>query len=82
MTIQINFGENPSTLSDELLRMWCVEKVLQTGSCDDSQSISTEADELFNYIREGAPYAASWLDEKSPRNPAYKSKHPEKEDQS
>lgn len=61
MTIQINFGENPSALPDELLRMWCAEKVLQIGSCHDAQSLSEETDELFNYIREGVPYEASWI---------------------
>ena len=55
-------------LSDEKLRMWCVEQIApkfhhekdyyySTGT-----SISVNAERLYNYIRKGIPTAPDWSD--------------------
>lgn len=49
-------------MSDEKLRMWCVERALQGcgGNSTYSSVIADEAERLFNYVRFGVPYTPEW----------------------
>ena len=50
-------------MSDEKLRMWCVEQTTLTckGSYSPAPSdIAYNAEQLFNYIRLGVPYTPAW----------------------
>lgn len=50
-------------MSDEKLRMWCVERALQGYGGNSTYSTSVIADEaerLFNYVRFGVPYTPEW----------------------
>lgn len=52
-------------LKKRFLRMWCVQKVISQGEAKSAQDICEEAEELYNYIREGVPYQAEWVKKES-----------------
>lgn len=47
-------------ISDKRLRMWCIEQVSNMGYTD-TQYLCQKAEELYNYIKDGVPYQADWL---------------------
>lgn len=53
-----------SYISDEELRMWCIQQITTSNKNLSAFQISEEAEELFNYIKEGTPYQAGWIEPK------------------
>ncbi|WP_042370335.1 hypothetical protein [Bacteroides neonati] len=50
-------------LSDRKLRMWCISQTIKTDPTH-IQQLCKDAEELFNYIKEGVPYQADWTKKK------------------